>query len=112
MRAEGYEVLIVSSGSIACGRSLLGNVEDDLSSLDSRQLFSAVGQAKLASLVSVVMALAAPLVTLVALWPLGLEGLWLNTPVASVLTAGVCGFVLLRFKGSVHERAAAAREGS
>ncbi|MBQ3282356.1 MAG: MATE family efflux transporter [Atopobiaceae bacterium] len=72
----------------------------------------AVGQAKLASLVSVVMALAAPLVTLVALWPLGLEGLWLNTPVASVLTAGVCGFVLLRFKGSVHERAAAAREGS
>jgi glutamate 5-kinase len=50
VRAEGYEVLIVSSGSIACGRSLLGNVEDDLSSLDSRQLFSAVGQAKLTDL--------------------------------------------------------------
>lgn len=69
----------------------------------------AAGQSRLVSLVSVVMALAAPMVTLVALWQLGLEGLWLNAPVASVLTAGVCGFMLLRFKGSVHERTAAAR---
>ena len=69
----------------------------------------AVGQSKLASLVSVVMALVAPLAALAALWPLGLDGLWLNTPVASLVTAALCGFVLLRFKGSVHERAAAAR---
>ena len=42
-----FEVIMVSSGSVACGRSLLPGITENLDTLDQRQLFSAVGQAKL-----------------------------------------------------------------
>ena len=44
------EVIIVSSGAVACGRSLIHENKEELDSLDQRQLFSAVGQAKLIDL--------------------------------------------------------------
>ncbi len=46
---EGHEVLIVSSGAVACGRSMLYHREDlrTKDTVDERQLFAAVGQAKL-----------------------------------------------------------------
>ncbi len=47
---SGCEVIIVSSGAVACGRSLLRENNEELDSLDQRQLFSAVGQAKLIDL--------------------------------------------------------------
>lgn len=50
VRAKGVETLIVSSGSIACGRGILGNPDGHLDSVESRQLFSAVGQARLTDL--------------------------------------------------------------
>lgn len=46
----GIEVIMVSSGSIACGRSILPHTREPLDSLDQRQLYSAVGQAKLIDL--------------------------------------------------------------
>lgn len=46
----GWHVIIVSSGAVACGRSIIGRLHDDLDDLDQRQLFSAVGQAKLIDL--------------------------------------------------------------
>jgi glutamate 5-kinase len=46
LRQSGIEVIMVSSGAVASGRSEL-SVEHKLDSLDQRQLFSAVGQAKL-----------------------------------------------------------------
>ncbi len=49
MRQNGYEVILVSSGSVASGRSLL-RVSKSLGSVEQRQLYSAVGQAKLISL--------------------------------------------------------------
>ena len=50
LRQEGVEVILVSSGAVASGRSeLKGCVDTDrkLTSVEQRQLFSAVGQAKL-----------------------------------------------------------------
>lgn len=48
---RGYEVIIVSSGAVACGRSIVGTgTAEELDDLDRRQLCSAVGQAKLIDL--------------------------------------------------------------
>jgi len=50
LRQMGYEVILVSSGAVASGRSELKNMAQTSQNMDSvsqRQLFSAVGQAKL-----------------------------------------------------------------
>lgn len=49
LRDKGYEVILVSSGAVACGRQEL-KVEQDLDSVEQRQLFSAMGQVKLVNL--------------------------------------------------------------
>lgn len=49
LREKGYEVILVSSGAVACGRQEL-KVEQDLDSVEQRQLFSAMGQVKLVNL--------------------------------------------------------------
>lgn len=46
LRAAGIEVILISSGAVASGRSEL-NITRKMDSVDQRQLFSAVGQAKL-----------------------------------------------------------------
>lgn len=47
LRSSGHEIILVSSGAVASGRSELKHIQHDLDSVDQRQLFSAVGQAKL-----------------------------------------------------------------
>lgn len=48
VRRAGHEVIMVSSGAVAAGRSeLAGRTTGRLDSVSARQLFSAVGQAKL-----------------------------------------------------------------
>ena len=49
LRSRGYEVILVSSGAVACGRREL-RVQHELDSVEQRQLFSAMGQAKLIGL--------------------------------------------------------------
>jgi len=49
LRQEGYEVILVSSGAVACGRGEL-KVDHSLDSVEQRQLFSAIGQVKLVGL--------------------------------------------------------------
>ena len=49
LRQKGYEVILVSSGAVACGRREL-TVDHSLDSVEQRQLFSAVGQVKLVGL--------------------------------------------------------------
>ncbi len=49
LRQQGYEVILVSSGAVACGRREL-QVEHELGSVEQRQLFSALGQVKLIGL--------------------------------------------------------------
>jgi glutamate 5-kinase len=49
LRQHEYEVILVSSGAVACGRREL-KVAHELDSVEQRQLFSAMGQAKLIGL--------------------------------------------------------------
>lgn len=49
LRREGYAVVIVSSGAVACGRTEL-RLDEDLDSVEQRQLYSAVGQVRLMDL--------------------------------------------------------------
>lgn len=49
LRQKGYEVILVSSGSLACGRGEL-KTGHKLDSVKQRQLFSAIGQVKLIGL--------------------------------------------------------------
>ena len=49
LRKNGIEVILVSSGAMASGRGEL-KVDHDLDSVEQRQLFSALGQAKLIGL--------------------------------------------------------------
>ena len=49
LRSQGIEVIVVSSGAVACGRREL-KVEHELDSVEQRQLYSALGQVKLVGL--------------------------------------------------------------
>lgn len=49
LRRHGFEIILVSSGAVACGRREL-TVDHLLDSVEQRQLFSAVGQVKLIGL--------------------------------------------------------------
>ena len=46
LHKKGVEIVIISSGAVASGRSIL-SVDKKLDIVDQRQLFSSVGQAKL-----------------------------------------------------------------
>ena len=50
LRQHDCEVILVSSGAVACGRRELDTVDHELDSVEQRQLFSALGQAKLIGL--------------------------------------------------------------
>jgi len=49
IQKKGFEVILVSSGAVACGRSML-KTNSKLDSVEQRQLFSAVGQVRLVNL--------------------------------------------------------------
>lgn len=49
LRQNGFEVILVSSGAVACGKSEL-HVDNLLDNVEQRQLFSAIGQVKLIGL--------------------------------------------------------------
>ena len=49
LKGQGHDVVLVSSGAVACGRREL-KVDNDLDSVEQRQLFSALGQVKLIGL--------------------------------------------------------------
>jgi len=49
LKSRGYDVVLVSSGAVACGRSILGP-EADLDNVGQRQVYSSVGQVRLMNL--------------------------------------------------------------
>ena len=49
LRQNDYQVILVSSGAVACGRGELA-MDTDLDKVEQRQLFSAIGQVKLIGL--------------------------------------------------------------
>lgn len=49
LRASGYEIVLVTSGAVACGRSLIRE-DGKLTDVQQRQLYSAIGQVRLMDL--------------------------------------------------------------
>lgn len=58
----------------------------------------AIGKSLPASLISVSTALVFPGILLVVLWPLGLDGIWLNLAGASLLSAVMSAVVLKKMR--------------
>ncbi|HBK31531.1 MATE family efflux transporter [Limibacterium fermenti] len=63
-------------------------------SIVSQSYFSAIGKAKYATVISLSIAFVFPMIMLFSLESLGLDGLWLNLPFASLLTA-ILSFILM-----------------
>lgn len=57
-----------------------------------------------ASIISVSTALIFPVVLIAVLWPLGLNGLWLNSTVSAVLAAVLAAVILIRFQKELRSR--------
>ena len=64
----------------------------------TQAFYTAIERSKPASLFSVFSVLVAPLVALVVLQPLGLNGLWLNRPAATLASAVVAAIMLVRLR--------------
>ena len=54
-----------------------------------------------ASVISVSTALVFPLILIVALWPLGLTGIWLNLAGTSVLAGILSAVILLKYRAEL-----------
>lgn len=57
-----------------------------------------------ASIISVSTALIFPVVLIAVLWPLGLNGLWLNSTVSALLAAVLAAVILIRFQKELRSR--------
>ena len=62
---------------------------------------TAIGKVKYATLISVCAAFIFPVILIFALLPMGLDGLWLNMPLASLLTAVVSAFILIKARSEL-----------
>lgn len=66
-------------------------------SLATESYMTAVGKYLQASVISVVTAFAAPALILIVLFPLGLDGLWLNYPLTAIVCALLSVVIIKRF---------------
>jgi Na+-driven multidrug efflux pump len=64
----------------------------------TQSFYTAIERPKPASAFSLLESLVAPILALVLLWPLGLTGLWLNLPVATLASASVASVMLVRLR--------------
>jgi len=67
---------------------------------------SAIGKPAMATMTSLGTALVFPVIILGALWPLGLDGIWLNFAGVNLFSAVFGSFLLLRVKKEVRQRKA------
>lgn len=67
---------------------------------------SAIGKPAMATMASLGTALVFPVIILGALWPLGLDGIWLNFAGVNLFSAVFGSFLLLRVKKEVRQRKA------
>lgn len=78
-------------------------------SFAAQSFFSAIEKPMQASLISVATALIFPLLWIGILWPMGLNGLWLNLPCTSLL-AGILAMILLKKTKSPQREVKESRE--
>lgn len=67
----------------------------------AQSYLSAVGKAGYATAISVCTAFVFPVFLIVVLWPLKLNGLWLNFPVTALLAAAMSLILLIRFQKTI-----------
>ena len=67
-------------------------------SLATQSYMVAIGESRLAAIISVAQSFVFPLAALALLWPLGLTGLWLNMAASSLATSVLAAFVLRHFR--------------
>ena len=78
-------------------------------SFATQSFMTAVGRPVFASVLSIAAALICPLGFIVALWPLGLNGIWLNSPLTYACAAVLAIVILHRF--GKEERSCKSMEG-
>lgn len=61
----------------------------------------AIGKSIQAAILSIANALIFPMILLLVLWPMGLNGIWLNTPITSLLVSALAGVFLYRLKRGI-----------
>lgn len=61
----------------------------------------AIGKSIQAAMLSIANALIFPMILLLVLWPMGLNGIWLNTPITSLLVSALAGVFLYRLKRGI-----------
>ena len=64
---------------------------------------TAVDKPVQAALISVTTALLFPAALILLRWPLGLNGIWLNMPAASILAGLLSIVILLHFRRNMHK---------
>ncbi len=72
-------------------------------SFATQSFMTAVDKPVQASLISVTTALLFPAALILLLWPLGLNGIWLNMPAASILAGLLSIVILLHFRRNMHK---------
>ena len=80
-----------------CRAHICSGISDALGSLATESYMTAVGKYLQASVISVVTAFAAPALILIVLFPLGLDGLWLNYPLTAIVCAVLSVVIIKRF---------------
>lgn len=67
-------------------------------SLATQSYMVAIGESRLAAIISLAQSFVFPLAALALLWPLGLTGLWFNMAASSLATSVLAAFVLRHFR--------------
>ena len=79
-------------------------------SVATESYMTAVGKYLQASIISVVTAFVAPALLLAALYPLGLDGLWLNYPLTALVCAALSAIIIKRFSKDLIAKAKEKRD--
>ncbi len=106
----GFAVSLFVEGADSAGIHLLGIGAVRLASsayivrwiaVCTQCFMSAIGKPVYAASISVSAAFIFPLILIIALTPMGLDGIWLNLPGTALLTAFLALFILTRYKNIV-----------
>lgn len=100
MFIEAEEVQLLELASHALKLFCLSNLFRWFT-VSTQSLLSAIEKPVHATIMSVSVALVFPLIMLGALWGLGLDGIWLNTPGTTILAAILGVFLLISVKKSI-----------
>lgn len=71
----------------------------------AQSFFVAIDKAVPAAILSVMNAFVFPVLILFVLWPMGLDGIWLNIPLSSLLVSILAGIIFYNLKNNIFSKA-------